>query len=113
VADHDEAEPGRLIAEAISEVFSCLCAIVDADRFGRFSPDHMPPLRLALRQIVELVPDFRGSASPGLDLSIIAEVARELEVVLDGGITSPPNPRVKDLASRFANAMGCDVFPPG
>jgi hypothetical protein len=112
VAEPDEADHSRVIAEAICEVFSGLCKVVDADRFGPLSPSDGAPLRSSLRQLVELTPDFRGWASPGVDLSIIGEVARELEVVLEGGIASPPNPRIGDLASHFANAMGCDVFPP-
>jgi hypothetical protein len=110
VADRDEAEDAQVIAEAMSEVFNCLCQIVDADRFGTLSPNDVPSLRSSLRQLVELIPDFRGSASPGL--STIADVARELETLLEGGITSLPDPRIRGLASRFANAMGCDVFPP-
>jgi hypothetical protein len=110
VTDYDEGDAARDIAEAMSEVFNALCQIVAADRFGQLSPSDMPSFRSSLRQLIELIPKFRGSIEPGLDL--IAEAARELELVPESELASPSSPRIRDLATRFGNAMGCNVFPP-
>lgn len=105
--DRDDAQ---IIAEAMSEVLNGLYRLVDPNRFGQPSDADMASLRGCLRELVDRAPEFRGWASPGVDLMVIAGTARELDAAIESS-EGATDVRVQGLARRLAKEIGVDLFP--